>query len=73
MHETEDMTDALQMKNIHVAGRVLTPDSVSKETPIAFRLVWTDDMSPKDIKEPSTQLFEAGVSESGSRRELNLC
>ena len=65
----------LQMKKVHVAGRVLTPDSVTKETPIAFRLVlrvyWTDDMSPKDIKEPSTQLFEAGVSES--RRELNLC
>ena len=65
----------LQMKNVHVAGRVLTPDSISKETPIAFRLVlrvhWTDDTSPKDIKEPSTQLFEAGVSES--RRELNFC
>ena len=63
------------MKKVHVAGRVLTPDSVSKKTPTAFRLVlrvhWTDDMSPKDIKEPCTQLFEAGVSES--RRELSLC
>ena len=56
-------------------GWTSVADSVSKDTPIEFSLVlgvhWTDDISPKDIKEPSTQLFEAGVSES--RRELNLC
>ena len=31
MHETEDMTDAFTNEKVHVAGRVLTPDSVSKE------------------------------------------
>ena len=43
-------------------GQVLTPDAVRIETPIAFRLAsvkghWTDDMSLKDVKEPSYSTF----------------